>query len=255
MVNAWHVDGEHVNEQNRPLVCSLKSTLAATGEEVSRGPHGYVLRIELVGQVVYIKCCWSLSDGLAAKLVSSRIKTEWRNLQFFSELGIRTPIILAYGESRAFLRYEGGALVTAEVEDAIDLEELSATMPGLLSNRDWADAVFIRIMDYTRRLHRKRFAHNDLNWRNILVNPSSREVYFFDCPRGRRWYPPFLKVRIRKDLAHLDKLAPGHLSRTQRLRYYMEYAGISKLTTRHKRDIRRIVARTNKRLERKRKAQ
>jgi hypothetical protein len=72
------------------------------------------------------------------------------------------------------------------------------------------------------------YAHNDLKWRNILVDNNGK-VFLIDCPNGLLWIPPFLQYRIIKDLACLDKVAKYHLSRTQRLRFYQHYAQKTKL--------------------------
>lgn len=42
-------------------------------------------------------------------------------------------------------------------------------------------------------------------------------------PVGDFWWGPFLRRRIVKDLACLDKVAKQRLSRTQRLRFYLQY--------------------------------
>jgi hypothetical protein len=44
-----------------------------------------------------------------------------------------------------------------------------------------------------------------------------------------------------KDLACLDKVAKYHLSRTQRLRFYLQYRGRERLSTADKRRVRGIV--------------
>ncbi len=86
------------------------------------------------------------------------------------------------------------------------------------------------------------FAHNDLKWRNLLVTHGERpQVYLIDCPSGGYWWQPFLSYRIVKDLACLDKVAKYHLTRTQRLRFYLDYAQHARLTAGDKKRVRRIV--------------
>lgn len=74
-------------------------------------------------------------------------------------------------------------------------------------------------------MHDGRFAHNDLNWRNILVRPDGDQprVWLFDCPNGRRWVWPFLGFRIAKDLTHLDKMGRRYLRASQRWRFFRHY--------------------------------
>lgn len=51
----------------------------------------------------------------------------------------------------------------------------------------------------------------------------------------------FLRYRIDKDLACLDKVAKQVLTRTQRLRFYLQYRGVLRLTGADKRQLRRIL--------------
>jgi hypothetical protein len=50
-----------------------------------------------------------------------------------------------------------------------------------------------------------------------------------------------LRYRIAKDLACLDKVAKYTLSRTQRLRFYLQYCGRQHLNAADKRRVRQIV--------------
>ena len=66
-------------------------------------------------------------------------------------------------------------------------------------------------------------------------------VYLIDCPTGAFWWGPFLERRIVKDLACLDKVAKYHLSRTQRLRFYLRYAERDRLTAQDKARLRQVL--------------
>src|SRR5690606_22696241 len=109
-----------------------------------------------------------------------------------------------------------------------------------LADPRWVDAISRQLARATRVLHDHHFAHNDLKWRNLLVN-SQGELFLIDCPTGSFWWGPFLRYRIVKDLACLDKVAKYHLSRTQRLRFYLLYRGRQRLSTGDKRRIRQIL--------------
>ena len=82
--------------------------------------------------------------------------------------------------------------------------------------------------------------HNDLKWRNLLVDQAG-QVSLIDCPSGAFWWGPLLRYRIDKDLACLDKVASKVLSRSQRLRFFLQYQGRERLTAIDKRQVRRIV--------------
>ena len=90
-------------------------------------------------------------------------------------------------------------------------------------------------------MHDQHFTHNDLKWRNLLVDAQPL-VYFIDCPNGAFWWSFMLRYRITKDLACLDKVAKYHLSRTQRLRFYLQYRRRRHLNESDKKRIRQVVA-------------
>jgi len=62
-----------------------------------------------------------------------------------------------------------------------------------------------------------------------------------DCPNGDFWRGFWLKYRITKDLACLDKVAKYHLTATQRLRFYFQYTGRTTLNAADKERVRHIV--------------
>ena len=66
-------------------------------------------------------------------------------------------------------------------------------------------------------------------------------VYFIDCPAGQIRSGPGSGRWFVKDIACLDKVAKKRLSRTQRLRFYMEYEGLQRLGDKDKQKIRRIL--------------
>ncbi|MCK9261607.1 MAG: heptose kinase, partial [Azoarcus sp.] len=55
------------------------------------------------------------------------------------------------------------------------------------------------------------------------------------------WWGPFLRYRIIKDLACLDKVAKYHLTRTQRLRFYLDYAQKNRLDALDRKRVRHIL--------------
>ena len=89
-------------------------------------------------------------------------------------------------------------------------------------------------------MHDHHFTHNDLKWRNLLVNEKA-ELFFIDCPTGSFWWGPLLRYRIIKDLACLDKVAKRVLSRTQRLRFYLQYRECNRLSGADKQRVLQIL--------------
>ena len=91
-------------------------------------------------------------------------------------------------------------------------------------------------------MHGKRFIHNDLQWRNLLVSISAPpRIYMIDCPAGRCIYLLGNRRGVVRDLAFLNKMAALALSKTDRLRFYLKYRRIDRLTGRDKKEIARIL--------------
>ena len=109
-----------------------------------------------------------------------------------------------------------------------------------LQDGAWVRGVSRQLAASTRVMHDHHFTHNDLKWRNLLVNEKA-ELFFIDCPTGSFWWGPLLRYRIVKDLACLDKVAKRVLSRTQRLRFYLQYRGRDRLGARDKRRLRQVL--------------
>ena len=219
----------------------LDTVFTLEGEVVARDSLTLTLRVEINGRRYYVK----RYSGLGKKPLrrwfgTSRVQMEWQNLQRFADWGIPTARLVAYGLERRGGRFVRGALITAEIPATTDLRKLARSRhPRLKSRRKW-DGVAAQIAEIARRMHSRRFAHGDLKWRNLLVDDAGK-VFLIDCPSGGFWRPPFLKYRIIKDLACLDKVAKLHLSRTWRLRFYLDYVQKKKLDAADKEQIRKIV--------------
>ncbi len=227
-------------------VPDLEAALGLRGERVSGDDlsNCKVDALELVGRRYFVKHYRALKPSLRHFIGASRVRTEWNNLQYFNSLNIPTPDPVAMGERRQWGVFREGILVTAEVPNALDLEQLAITRNSYLHDRNWFDCLCRELAIPLRRLHDTAFTHNDLNWRNVLLTlEPTLKVYFFDCPTGRRWPWPFLPFRIAKDLTHLDKLGRLYLSRSQRLRFYLTYAGHTRLDDKDKRLLRRVLQR------------
>ena len=150
-------------------------------------------------------------------------------MQWFAKWGIPTAPLVAYGMQHSFGRFVRGAMVTQEIPNTIDLAELARKNDARLQNRAWVNQISLQLAKMARTLHDNRFIHNDLKWRNLLVDDQDK-LYVIDCPLGGFWRGQFLRYRIIKDIANLDTIAKYKLSRTQRLRFYLQYLGRTHLT-------------------------
>jgi len=192
----------------------------------------------------YLKKYYMFKRLLPRFISMSKVKTEWESFLFFKEVGIPAAKLVAYGQETRGRVVHRGVLITEELVGCQDLTVVEADYKDLLLDRGWIAKVSHQLADVARKMHQNHFAHNDFKWRNIMVDLKSDypSVYLIDCPAGMKWYRPFMEHRIIKDLACLDKRAKYHLSKTQRLAYYKDYAQCSKLTAKDKKRLRKIVA-------------
>ncbi|WAJ38163.1 heptose kinase [Pseudomonas sp. GOM7] len=219
---------------------TLEAVFALEGERLTSDPLSEVIRVDIQGVRYYVKRYWGAGKGLRRYLGRPRVKAEWQNLKLFAKWGIPTAPIVAYGLERKVGAFVRGALVTRELQGTLDLAEMANRRDTRLADARWVDRISQQLADGTRTLHDHHFTHNDLKWRNLLVNDNA-ELFFIDCPTGSFWWGPLLRYRIVKDLACLDKVAKYHLSRTQRLRFYLQYRGRRRLSEGDKRRVRQIL--------------
>jgi aminoglycoside/choline kinase family phosphotransferase len=119
-------------------------------------------------------------------------------------------------------------VITRGIPDTVDLRRYAREVWWGLprdERRRIYDRIRARIFTDLRRIHRANFFHQDLHWRNILVNPERIDTeppVWIDCPRAayRRW------GRRHGELGDLSCLARGaltFLTPGQRLRALREY--------------------------------
>ncbi len=219
---------------------SLEKVFSLQGERITRDPLSEVIRVERSGVRYYVKRYWGGGKGLRRFVGRPRIKAEWQNLRHFAKWGVPTVPVVAYGLERQAGSFRRGALITREVERTRDLAALALSRDAKLRDARWVDHVSRQLACATRTLHDHHFAHNDLKWRNLLVNEQAA-LFLIDCPSGGFWWGPFLRRRVVKDLACLDKVAKYHLSRSQRMRFFHQYSGKHRLDAADKRMIREIL--------------
>lgn len=237
----WQINAEQIPGGRDGFFADFDAAFSLPGELISKGPTNEVVRTSLHGVGYYVKRYRRGGKWLRRWLGSSRARAEWQNLRLFNDLGIPTPPLVAFGEQRDLRGEQRGVLVLREQPSTVDLATLARGGCPELKSRSWVQGVAHQIAEAVRKLHNNNFCHNDLKWRNILVTrDAAPAVYFIDCPSGRFWLGFFLKRRIIKDLACLDKVAKRHLSRTQRLRFYLSYANKATLDGRDKKIIRQV---------------
>jgi tRNA A-37 threonylcarbamoyl transferase component Bud32 len=219
---------------------NLEAVFALQGARITKDAISEVIRVERAGVRYYVKRYRSAGKGLRRYLARTRVKTECRNLKRFAKWGMPTPQVVAAGLERSRGAFVRGALITRELVGTQDLAGLVNQRDPRLQSAEWVRAVSQQVAELTRCLHDHHFTHNDLKWRNLLVDEAGK-VFLIDCPSGSFWWGPVLSYRIIKDLACLDKVAKQQLSRTQRLRFYLQYRGRARLNDSDKKRLRKII--------------
>jgi hypothetical protein len=245
----WRLNPEFSSSLAAVLFGDIDRVFALDGELIAHDSLSRVLRVTAGGKRYYVKRYSGTGKnrirrwfGTRRWLGPPRVRAEWQNLQAFRDWGIPTAMVVAYGLERRCGGFTRGALVTEEIPDTVDLAQMAHANDPRLRDRGWVARVSRQIADITRTLHAARFAHNDLKWRNLLVDGgASPTVYLIDCPSGGYYRGVVLDYRIVKDLACLDKLARHWLSRSQRLRFYLDYARHGRVTDEDRKRIGRIV--------------
>ena len=235
----WRLSPQ-VGPQAAQAFASLDAVFALQGEAITRDPLSNVMRVEYDGLRYYVKRYHGAGKGLRRLFGRPRVKAEWQNLKHFAAWHIPTAPIAAYGLERKSGFFTRGALITQEIPDTRDLAQLAANQDARLSDPAWVQGISLQLAKATRAMHDRHFTHNDLKWRNLLIDGQQR-LFFIDCPTGSFWWGPLLRYRIIKDLACLDKVAKYQLSRTQRLRFYLQYRRRQRLNASDKQRIRQII--------------
>lgn len=223
---------------------TLAAVLAATGELVADDGESQVLRLLRGEQVFYLKR-YPRERRLRSWFGRARIRQEARNQLWLNANGLPSATLVAYGESRVLCRTLRGALILTAVPNSRSLQDLKDADSGYLADRAWVARVSADLAAVVRRMHALHFRHNDLFWRNILValDPAAPRVSLIDCPLGRVASGPLREHGRVKDFFCLARGAVGTLSRTQMLRFYLDYRERARLTAADRGFIRQVQAR------------
>ncbi len=162
--------------------------------------------------------------------------------------GISTPKIISYGWQCGTLFEKRSFCITEKIPNA---ESLERKLPDCFCNPHTTKTLKLRrdfiarLAAFVRKFHATGLRHRDLYFSHIFYSNNGR---FHLIDLTRIFNPLILTERYRiKDIAQLYYSAPRqHFSRTDRLRFYLEYTGQSKLTGKDKVFIRKVVNKTQR---------
>jgi len=165
-----------------------------------------------------------------------------------AEAGINTPKTVCYGEQWRRFFERRSFIITEKVPNAESLERklpdcfiAPATVENLKLRRNF----ITRLAAFVKEFHETKFRHRDLYLCHIFYSDSG-EFYLIDV--ARVFKPTLLDERFRvKDIAQVYYSAPGeYFSRTDRLRFYLNYVGHSALTAKDKVFISRVMSKARR---------
>lgn len=242
VMHIWHIHPDYAGGETGAAFRSLDSVFRLSGEQITKGKLGATSRVTVGDRTFYVKLYQQAGKGVRRWVGRSRLRGEWVNLQHFADWKIPAAPLVAFGIEKQMGIFKRGVIITAGLPETDDLAQLARRNDPRLKNRQWIQAVSGQLAQIARTMHLYRFAHGDFKWRNILVTRKDPpQVYLIDCPDGRFWIPPFLQYRKNKDIACLDKVAKTVLTRTQRLRFYLDYLEVSKLDKNSRKELARIL--------------
>jgi hypothetical protein len=184
-----------------------------------------------------------LRNWLAHKTRISCGFIEWVSASQLTSTGVSTPRTIAYGEQWGSLFEKRSFVITEKIPDA---EALERKLPECFNERPTSTNLkrrrqFIaQLASFIKKFHETNYRHRDLYFSHIFQDNDGR---FFLIDLARVFKPVVLCRRYQiKDIAQVYYSAPKrYFSNTDRLRFYLGYAGKSKLTGADRIFIRRVI--------------
>lgn len=178
---------------------------------------------------------------------ASRARNEFHTLTLMRDLGIQAVRPVAYGERRTAHFLQSCFLITEAVPDAISLSSFIrrySDFPESSRVRRARREILLSLARQVRHMHEAGFVHRDLFWRNVLIRslPDERfEFYFLDASVGKRIRMTTRRQEsIVRDVAAMGVLAPDFCSKSDQLRFILEYLNRDELDPVNRAWLRRV---------------
>jgi len=157
--------------------------------------------------------------------------------------GINTPKTVAYGTQWGTFFEKRSFIITEKIPDAKALER---KLPEYFENRDTKENLklqrqFIsKSANFIKKFHETNYRHRDLYLSHIFYSKNGN-FYLIDLARAFR--PIIFSQRYQiKDIAQIYYSTPGkYFTRSDRMRFFLNYTGHSKLTSADKTFIRKVI--------------
>jgi len=224
-----------------------KEVSGSKGPELVKGTSKSVLTSFALssedGNTIYVK---EFANRGMIKILETvfyvhRGRRAWKAGHRLRLLRIPTAQLIALVEENRFGLLHSSYLLMKEIPDAVRLNVFllrrffrasgRLTREEILEKRDLIRAGAVAL----REFHRKNVYHKDLSTKNLLVSVDGQDdIHFFCVDLDSIQFPPkiFLRRRI-KNMAQLNGL-PSCITTTDRIRFYKQYFGLQRLTSKHK---------------------
>lgn len=174
------------------------------------------------------------------------LRTEYENLDKLAKCGLRTSELVAYGDHR----FAGGVInsfiITKEIPQAMGVDYLAHEWLGQQTDEDRkrkTDELVHEAARVVKKMHEHGFEHHDLFLRNMMISElDMSKLYVMDTPRGFFWPHFIMRKRRAFDLATLDSAATQSFTRSQRMRFMLQYLSHDRLTKEDKQFVRKVLA-------------
>lgn len=176
----------------------------------------------------------------------SRAMSAFKAAETFRHLGITTAKPLAVVEKRRGLLLTESILVMEDISQHLGFPEYldKNFFPTLSKNQIKQKRAFIEeVAGYVRQLHTKGIYPTDLKTTNIFVEETSTEKRtFWLIDLDQVFFLKRVSKRRRiKNIGQINTSVPGHITLTDRLRFYHHYTGKKQLEHEDKKIIRAII--------------
>lgn len=173
---------------------------------------------------------------------------EFKAMSNLASLDINTPRVVAWGQSQALLFENRSFIITEKVPLGESIERRLPdcfNSPATSENLKLRRQFISRLAEFVKKFHGTGYRHRDLYFSHIFL---TGEGQFYLINLARAFRPAIFSERYRvKDLAELNYSAPTrYFSNTDRMRFYITYAGKNKLTAQDKTLIRKVIRKTGR---------
>jgi hypothetical protein len=175
-----------------------------------------------------------------------RGRAEFRLLSVMRRLGLPAIRPVAYGSRRVGHFVAACFLITEEVPDARNLTTFARDVKSgrAALGRGQRALIVQRFARHIAEVHAAGFAHGQLFWRNVLLRfgPAGEPEFFFLDVRPRRGGRHLARLNRwwLVELGHIAASALPFTTRSERMRFLVEYFGARRLPPDIKRHVREI---------------